>query len=160
MATYELDDVDRQLLTLLQSDARLTAIELGERVGVSDNTVHNRMERLEEEGILTGYTATVDHDRAGLDLYFLFTCTARISERGRVADRAMEIPEVTEVVELMTGRQNLLIKVLGAEDEDITRLAEQVDDLDLEIDDENLIRAEHTKPLDLVEVAASIGPEE
>lgn len=152
MTEYQLDEVDKQLLNLLQENARSKAIELAERIGVSDNTIHNRMERLEEAGVITGYTASIDHDRTGLRLYFHFSCTTRISERSEVAEKAMELPQVIEVTELMTGQKNLLIKTVGREDEDITHVAEQLDDLDLEINDENLIRVERTKPLDYIKV--------
>lgn len=156
MADYEVDDVDRQLLGLLQENARHTAIEIAERIGVSDNTVHNRIERLEEAGVITGYSAAVDHEKTGLTLYFHFTCTARISERGRVADAVMELPEVLEVTELMTGQENLHVKVVAATDEEVSRIAAEIDDLALEITDENLIRAEHSKPLDFVEVLRTV----
>lgn len=149
---YTLDDVDRQLLNLLQEDARYKAIELADEIGVSDNTVHNRMARLEEQGIIEDYTASIDFDCVGLRLYFHFSCTSRISERADVAEKAMEIPQVVDVTELMTGHENLHIKAVGAEDEDITAVAEQLDNLGLEINDENLIRAERTRPLDYVEV--------
>lgn len=152
MADYELDEVDQQLLGLLHEDARYSAIELAERVGVSDNTVHNRMERLEEAGVIQGYTVSVDHDLVGLSLSFMFACTAPISKRSAVAEQIIDIPEVIEVTELMTGRNNIMVKAVGAEDEDITRVAEAIDELDIEINDENLIRAEHTKPLSYVEL--------
>jgi DNA-binding Lrp family transcriptional regulator len=148
----ELDDIDRQLLDLVQANARYKAIGLASEVGVSDNTIHNRMSRLEEAGIITGYTTELDYDRLGLTFYFHFTCTTRISERAAVADRVMEIPEVVNVTELMTGHENLLVKAVGAVDEEITRIAEQIDKLQVEINDENLIRAEHSKPIDFSEI--------
>lgn len=148
---YELDDIDRKLLNLLQENARYTALDLAEAVGVSDNTIHNRMERLEEAGVITGYTTTIDHEPTGLALYFHFTCTAAISDRSEVASQAATIPQVLEVVELMTGQKNLQLKAVGAEDEDITRIAEQLDDLRLEINNENLIRVERRLPLDFLE---------
>lgn len=160
VTAYELDDVDRQLLNLLQENARYTAIELAEELGVSDNTVHNRMERLESEGVITGYMTAVDYDRTGLELYFHFSCTARISKRGDVAEQAMEIPAVVEVTELMTGHENLYIKALGGVDEDITRIAERLDDLPMEINDENLVRSERSRLLDYVAVAEFVDEEE
>jgi DNA-binding Lrp family transcriptional regulator len=153
MDAYILDDVDRQLLTLLQKNARYTAIELAEEIGVSDNTIHNRMSRLEEAGVITGYTTTVDYERTGLTLFFLFTCTARISDRGDVAERIRDIPEVVEVTELMIGQRNLHVKMYGAEDEDISRIATRIDELNVEINDENLIKTEHAKPIDFSEMA-------
>ena len=156
MTARSLDDVDKQLLNLLQENARHTAIELAEEIGVSDNTIHNRMKRLEEANIITGYTTTTDYDKTGLRLYFHFSCTARISERSDVAEEALAIPQVIQVTELMTGHENLHLKAVGAEDEDITHIAEQLDKLSLEINDENLIRAEHTRPLDYVKI---LGPD-
>lgn len=159
MAEYTLDDVDRQLLGLLEEDARYAAIDLADEVGVSDNTVHNRMQRLEEAGIIQGYTTRVDHDRMGLPLYFMFACTARISKRADMADQILAIPEVIGVTELMTGQQNILVKAIGAEDDDISRIATAVDEMDVEINDENLIRSDRTKPLDYVEVDERAGEE-
>ena len=154
---YELDDVDRQLLDLLQEKARYSAVELAEEIGVSDNTIHNRMERLEEAGVITGYVARVAHDRTGYEHQFLFSCTARISDRTTAAEKALAIPEVIEVTELMTGQRNLLIRAVGIDDENITRIAERIDDLDVEIDDESLIRDEQAKPLDYVAVEGATG---
>lgn len=157
MADYEVDDVDVQLLGLLQENARYTATELAERVGVSDNTIHNRMDRLAEAGVITGYTATVGHEPLGLDLHFHFTCTARISERAAVARQIMEIPAVIEVTELMTGRDNLLVEVLAADDKDVSRIAAEIDDLGIEISDENLVREKHVKPVDYADVIGDIS---
>ena len=152
MASYQLDEVDKHLLELLQENSRYTAIELAEQIGVSDNTIHNRMNQLERDGIITGYTSTVDHDRTGLNLFFLFICTARISDRSAVAEEILALPQVVEVIEVMSGEQNLLVKVYGAEDGDITYVAEQLDDLALEINDEKLIKTAHAQPLDYLQV--------
>jgi DNA-binding Lrp family transcriptional regulator len=158
--SYDLDDVDRQLLELLQEDGRYAATELAERIGVSDNTIHNRMDRLREAGVISGYTVTIEYDRAGLELYFMFSCTTPISTRSMVAQEALSIPEVVEVTELMTGDRNLQIKVLGSQDEDITRIAEKLDQLSLEINDENLVRAERTDALELTAIEESVADSE
>lgn len=55
----------------------------------------------------------------------------------------------------MTGEHNLLVKAVGAEDDDISRVAERVDKLEVEINDENLVREEHTHPLDFGEIEVS-----
>lgn len=148
MSEVTLDETDKRLLTLLQKNARYTAVELADSIGVSDNTVHNRLKNLEDAGVITGYTAMIPPKRIGLDLYFMFICTARISDRKTVAENAIGLADVLEVTELMTGQRNLHIKAVGAEDDDITRIAQQLDNLDLEINDEFLIRDEHIKPLD------------
>ena len=158
--TYQLDDIDKELLNLLQENARYKATELAEEIGVSDNTIHNRMEQLEDSNIIKGYTTRTNYDQAGLRLYFHFTCTARISERSDVAKEAMSLPQVVEITELMTGHENLHLKAVGAKDEDITAVAEQLDELPLEINDENLIRTEHAQPLEYVEVLELVEEEQ
>jgi len=72
----------------------------------------------------------------------------------------MEFSEVVEVTELMTGEHNLLVKAYGAEDKDITRIAERFDQLDVEINDENLIRDEHVKPLNYIELDRMLNDED
>jgi len=52
----KLDDTDRQLLALLRRDARLSVQALASKLGVSRGTVTNRMRRLEDEGVIAGYT--------------------------------------------------------------------------------------------------------
>ena len=67
--TFEaLDDVNRSLLAELQEDARLSVAELGRRVGLSSPAVADRLRRLEESGVITGYHATVDPRALGLAL--------------------------------------------------------------------------------------------
>jgi len=157
--TYVLDDVDKQLLNRLQENARYTATELADAVGVSDNTVHNRMDRLEDAGVIKGYGATVDKKAAGFDLFFHFSCTARISERTEKAQRALEIPAVVDVTELMTGQENLYITAVGATDDDISEVARRIESFDIEINDENLVRERHSKTLDYVALADNSGEE-
>lgn len=152
MGKSALDDTDRRLLNLLQANARHPATELAELIGVSDNTIHNRIERLEENGIITGYTTTVNYAASNLRLYVHFTCTTRIGDRSAVAEQARSLPQVVEVTELMTGQENLQVKAVGTRDDDITHIAEQLDELELSINDENLIRNERTNPIDYMEL--------
>lgn len=147
--SHQLDEVDARILTLLQDDARYTATDLAAEVGVSDNTIHNRMARLEEAGAIERYTAVIDPRQVGGQFYYHFTGTTPINDRSEVAEQIISYPEVVEVTELMTGQENLHIKLVGKTDKDITRMAEQLDELNLEINDENLIRAEHTNPIDI-----------
>jgi DNA-binding Lrp family transcriptional regulator len=148
MSVYHLDDIDKQLLALLQDNARYTATDLAKRIGVSDNTVHNRMRQLEDEGVISDYRAVCDYDQVGLTLHYLIVATTRIVDRGEVAAQALDIPQVVGVTELLTGQGNLHIRVVGVSDEDITRVAQRLDELRLEIIDEHLVRAEHDKAFD------------
>ena len=57
-----LDDIGRELLSALQEDARLSYAELGRRIGLSPAATAERLRRLEEAGIITGYRAEIDRE--------------------------------------------------------------------------------------------------
>jgi DNA-binding Lrp family transcriptional regulator len=147
MDGYEVDDVDRAILYQLQRDARLTATEIGDRVGVSDTTVRNRMKALREEGVVESYTAVVNYERAGLQRPFHFTCTVPIIEREEVAKGALDVPGVVSVTERMTGEGNLLVEAVGEHPDDVTRVARLLTELGARIVDETVVRSSHRRPL-------------
>jgi Lrp/AsnC family leucine-responsive transcriptional regulator len=64
----ELDETDREIIGLLREDARRTFADLAERVSLSSPAVKRRVDRLEREGAITGYTALVDHALLGRPL--------------------------------------------------------------------------------------------
>ena len=61
----ELDDIDRQMIDILRKDARRSAPQLASDIGMGRATAYNRLDRLIDEGIITGFTARVDHEAVG-----------------------------------------------------------------------------------------------
>lgn len=153
MALDELDDVDRGILHLLQQDARsYTATDIADHVGVTANTVRNRIERLEEHGIISGYVPRIEYEQAGYQLVVSIRCTAAVAERSELAKAALDIDGVVAVRELMTGRGNVELTVVAAESDDLTRTASAVDELGLQIEAEELIKNDHVQPFDHFDV--------
>lgn len=149
MADYELDDVDREILYALQEDARnLSSGDIADRTEASPSTVRKRIQRLESEEIIKGYSADIDYHASGYPLRMLLFCTAPISERGDVVDEILEIPGVVSVQELVTGEENLLVTAVGESDDDITPVAQALLDLGLTVADEVLVRSHQTTPFD------------
>lgn len=64
----ELDETDKQLIEALQEDGRLSMRALADMVGVALGTVSNRLGKLEENGVITGYTVTLDADKIGWEM--------------------------------------------------------------------------------------------
>lgn len=142
-----LDDVDRAILQLLQRDARnQTAIEIGEIVGVSDGTVRNRIENLERREIIEGYVPVVDYENAGYQLEIQFHCSSRIVDREELAKKAMKVEGVVEVLELMTGKSNIEVTAVAPKKDDVTRIAKELDEMGLEVEQEKLIRRKLLRP--------------
>lgn len=142
-----LDELDRHILYALQQDARHTSSgDIAEEQGVSSSTVRKRIKHLEEEGIITGYHVGIDYEAAGFPLYAKLICTAPISKREELAEQALEIHGVEAVREIMNGHDNVYINVLGLDHDDLSRIAQELYDIGLEIEDEQIIRNEYVCP--------------
>ena len=144
---YRLDEIDKHILYHLASDARHTsAPQIAEEVEVSPGTIRNRIKQLEEAGIIRGYHADIDYERGDGRITNLFMCNSSVPEREILAQRVLGIPGVTNVRELMAGRGNLHVVAVGHDTEDMTRVARDLANLGLEIEDEALLQREHFNP--------------
>lgn len=144
---YRLDEIDRRIIYELMRNARDTsAPSIAEAVNVSPGTIRNRINQLEDHGIIRSYTAEIDFERADDRLTNLYICTAPISERKSLAREARSIPGVINVRELMTGRGNLHILAVGEDTESLRRVARALSGLGIEVEDETLLEAETRVP--------------
>ena len=91
-----LDATNVRLLEELQADARLSLAELGRRVSLSSPAVAERLRRLEEEGVITGYRAQVDPRALGYTLGVLIRSRPVPRQLAAVAQLARDTPEVVE----------------------------------------------------------------
>jgi len=145
----ELDDVDKGILYLLQEDARrITTKEMGDRVGVSASTVRNRIERLEEEGIVRGYYPDIDYDEAGLQLHVLFICSAESAERDRLAADACSVSGVVQTQEVLNGSDNLQVEAVGTDTDDIARISDELTELGLDVVNSKILKSTRVQPFD------------
>ena len=118
-----LDDSNRRLLAELQGDARLTIAELGRRVGLSPPAVGERLQRLREEGVITGFHAAVDPRALGLALDVVIRIRPAPGQLQNVAALAQRTAEVSEC-HRMTGEDCYLIR---AHVRDVAHLEEVID---------------------------------
>ena len=102
----ELDRYDRQILTLLQEEGRLSNQELADRIGLSPSPCLRRVRALEESGYLIGYRALVDARKLGLSLMALIHISMDQHTPERFANFDATIREIPEVMEclLITGQ--------------------------------------------------------
>ena len=120
--------------------------DIAERTGTSDSTVRKRIQHLESDGVIKGYSADVDYQRSGYPLRMLLFCTASIPERGELIPEILEIDGVVSVQELVTGDENLLVTAVGESDDDITPVAQELLEMGLTVADEVLVRSHETTP--------------
>jgi Lrp/AsnC family transcriptional regulator, leucine-responsive regulatory protein len=108
--TKSLDQVDWQILVELQQDARLPFAEIGRRVGLSSPAVVERVRRLEDAGIITGYRAEIDLERLGLPIQALLRVRFPGDRYKQLNQLAASSPEVLECHHV-TGDDCFVVKV-------------------------------------------------
>ena len=91
-----IDRVNRSLLSELQGDGRLSLAELGRRVGLTGPAVAERLQRLEEEGVIAGYRAVVNPRALGLGFSAVVRIRPDARQLSKVAELARRTPEVVE----------------------------------------------------------------
>jgi Lrp/AsnC family leucine-responsive transcriptional regulator len=112
--TERLDEIDRKILRILQSDSRLTNAELSEQVVLSPTPCLRRVKRLESEGYIQGYRATVDRNKLGLSVmvFAQITLDQQIESALEVFEEAIQKrPEIISCY-LMTGDNDYLLQVV------------------------------------------------
>lgn len=117
-----INDVDRQILTILQKNARTSNAEVARQVGLAPSAVFERIRKLEERGVLRSYGAQIDPRAVGLPLV-AFTFVRSNDRPGGIqtAEKLAEIPEVLEVHHV-AGEDCFLVKVRAADTESLGRL--------------------------------------
>jgi Lrp/AsnC family transcriptional regulator, leucine-responsive regulatory protein len=119
-----LDGVGWKLLTLLQEDARRSYSELGRIVGLSAPAVAERVRRLEEVGVITGYHAAVDPAKVGLAIAAVMRLSG-VSERiPQLTELIIATPEVLECHRL-TGSDSYVLRVVAASIGHLERLIDR-----------------------------------
>ncbi len=106
-----LDDIGIQILKILQEDGRISFNELGRRVGLSSPAVAERVRRMEDAGIITGYKAIVDQSKVGYPIMAFIRLAIPVALLAQSDELAKDIPEVLECHHL-TGSDGVILKVV------------------------------------------------
>ncbi|MGB3617800.1 MAG: Lrp/AsnC ligand binding domain-containing protein [Catalinimonas sp.] len=111
-ANSEIDNVDLKILKILTDNANIPYTEVAKRVFVSGGTVHVRMRKMQDSGIVTGSQLKIDHTRLGYDVSaFLGIHLEKSSMYAEVAERLREIPEIVSM-HYTTGLYSLFAKLV------------------------------------------------
>ena len=126
---YDLDRFDHAILRELSADGRISATELGRRIGLSKSPTQARMKRLEDEGVITGYRATLNAAKIGL-AHVAFV-EVRLSDTREAAlqefNRAVVLVPEVEQCHMIASRFDYLLKVRTVDMQEYRRvLAEAI----------------------------------
>ena len=108
----DLDETDHRIIELLQTDGRITMSELGRRVNMSPVAVGERVKRLRETGVVTGFTAILDKDRLGLPIHaFILMDKLPHERRQEFAAYIASQPNVVANYRVMSGGRDAMLNV-------------------------------------------------
>lgn len=109
-----LDDIDRRIIAALQTDGRMTTVQLADKVGLSPSPCARRVRMLEQAGVIKGYVAVIDQVEVGLPISVFVSIRLerqREHELDRFAAAVGRWPEVVDCY-LMTGQRDYLMRVV------------------------------------------------
>lgn len=115
MQAIELDDLDRRILNLLQSEPGLNATTIGDRVGLSQSACWRRIQRLRDEGVIKDQPAVLNREKLGLDT--MVFASVKLTSQGRsnlndFAEAVRSYPEVLECYVLL-GTVDFLLRIVA-----------------------------------------------
>jgi len=111
VTTSDVESTDRRILELLAADGRMSFTDLGKATGLSTSAVHQRVKRLEQRGLITGYGATVNYAEIGLPLTaFISIRPIDPSEPDDSPERLRDIHEI-ESCWSVAGDESYILKV-------------------------------------------------
>lgn len=130
MAKFKLDETDHQILGMLIDNTRTPFTDIAKKLLISAGTVHVRVKKMEEAGIITGSSLTLDYQKLGYSfIAYVGVFLEKTSQTQFVLNRINEIPYVT-VAHVTTGKFNLFCKVRAKNTEHAKQVIFQLDDID------------------------------
>ena len=110
---YNIDNISLKILGLLQENARMSYTEIGQKIGMASTSVKERIEKMEDAGIIKQYTITLDNEKLGYPINAIITlsCSGAYTPKEQViVDMLSEYPQVLEVLRI-SGKNDFLVKV-------------------------------------------------
>lgn len=109
-----IDAIDRKILKVLQEDASLSVADIGERVGLSSTPCWKRIQRMEQDGIITGKVALVDQNKIGLGITVFVSVESNDHSEQWLNKFATAVRAMPEVMELyrMAGDVDYMLRVV------------------------------------------------
>ncbi|MBX9850136.1 MAG: Lrp/AsnC ligand binding domain-containing protein [Cytophagaceae bacterium] len=108
----EIDKIDLQILSLLMENASMPYTDIAKQISVSGGTVHVRMKKMEQLGIVKGFQLNIDYSKLGFDITsFIGIYLEKSSYYDQAAKDLLNIPEVVNV-HYTTGNYSMFVKIV------------------------------------------------
>ncbi|MDO5104963.1 Lrp/AsnC family transcriptional regulator [Capnocytophaga sp.] len=144
MGRFKLDEIDHQILDLLIENTRTPFTDIAKMLNISAGTVHVRVRKMEESGIIKGSTLTIDYEKMG---YTFVAYVGIFLEKNHqtqfVLERLTEIPYIT-VAHVTTGKYNVFCKIRARDTKHAKEIIYMIDDIQGVSRTESMISLEET----------------
>ncbi len=130
MAKFKLDEIDHQILDMLIDNTRVPFTDIAKKLLISAGTVHVRVKKMEDAGIIRGSSLTLDYKKLGYSfIAYVGVFLQNTSQTTFVLERINEIPYVT-VAHVTTGKFNIFCKIRARNTEHAKDIIFMLDDID------------------------------
>ncbi len=130
MARFKLDETDHKILDMLIDNTRTPFTDIAKKLLISAGTVHVRVKKMEDAGIITGSSLSLDYKKLGYAfIAYVGIYLEKTSQTQFVLNRINEIPYVT-VAHVTTGKFNLFCKIRAKDTNHAKNIIFQLDDID------------------------------
>ena len=125
MTEVQLSGLDWQILQLLREDGRMSVSRLAERLNRSRTTIAQHLARLQDTGVITGFSVLVDEEKLGFGLSAYVRLQAASSKHRKITDTLLAMPEVAEC-HILTGANLLMLRVVARDMAHLRALVESM----------------------------------
>ena len=129
MSKFRLDEVDHQILDMLIDNTRIPFTDIAKKLLISAGTVHVRVKKMEDAGIILGSSLNIDYGK--LDYHFTAFIGILLTKSNRTQEVLKELSTIPNVIEasVISGKYNIFCKVKAKNTEDAKRIIYQIDDI-------------------------------
>lgn len=120
-----MDKYDYNILSELQNNGKLSIAELGRIIGLSTTATKERVKKLENEGVIKGYSAIIDASKIGIDMTAYITVPVGNLEIKEMADKLANMKEIVECHKV-TGNTCFLVKVRAKNSSHLEQLIDEI----------------------------------
>ncbi|ALU12058.1 AsnC family transcriptional regulator [Ignicoccus islandicus DSM 13165] len=125
----ELDETDKKILMKLQENARISYSKIAKELNLSESTIHHRIRRLKEIGIIKGFRTLLDPDKIGLHVSAFVLLKTDPHHHSEALEKITRIKGVYEVYDV-TGEYSGLVKVMVRSREELAEVLDEIGKID------------------------------
>jgi Lrp/AsnC family transcriptional regulator, regulator for asnA, asnC and gidA len=130
MSKFKLDEIDLQILDMLIDNTRIPFTDIAKRLLISAGTVHVRVKKMEDQGIIMGSSLSLDYEKLGYSfIAYVGVFLNKTSLTTFVLERIADIPYVT-VAHVTTGKFNIFCKIRAKDTKHAKDVIFMIDDID------------------------------